>query len=338
MRLRELDSLRGLAALVVVLFHYTTKYHQDYIHTSEPLINFSLGHYGVQLFFVVSGFVIFMTLERCKKPMDFIVSRFARLYPIYWVAVSLTFMALICFGLPDKTVTVSQYLVNLSMLQVHFNVKDIDGVYWTLAYELIFYFWMFCLFLSGKKDKIILFCGFWLGLQLFASLCETYLGSFPWKITFYLLLEYSNLFIAGILFYLIKKGGEKKIVHYLIFLCLFNQFIRYNLESFLVTSSIIGIFYLFVYDKLQFLDKIALVYLGSISYSIYLIHEYIGFIIIQRLELLGLETNLVIAMTVITVIAIAAFISHLVEQPLNKKIKSSWRNYKQRNAIKAASQ
>ena len=80
-RLQELDALRGLAALVVVLFHYTSRYDVVFGHNSAPLVSAPWGHFGVNLFFGISGFVIFMTLGRTQTPADFIVSRFSRLYP-----------------------------------------------------------------------------------------------------------------------------------------------------------------------------------------------------------------------------------------------------------------
>ncbi len=48
---------------------------------------FRWGSYGPHLFFMISGFVIFMTLDRCRGPGDFIFSRFSRLNPLYWVGV-----------------------------------------------------------------------------------------------------------------------------------------------------------------------------------------------------------------------------------------------------------
>ena len=80
---------------MVVIYHYTTKYQELYGHTGSTLIDLRAGRNGVQLFFAISGFVIFMTLERTKKPLDFIVSRFSRLYPAYWAALLLTTEALI---------------------------------------------------------------------------------------------------------------------------------------------------------------------------------------------------------------------------------------------------
>lgn len=81
-RLIELDALRGIAALSVVIYHYTTRYNSLYGHDS--FLDNNYFHYcsqGVQLFFMISGFVIFLTLNHIKKPMDFVISRFSRLYP-----------------------------------------------------------------------------------------------------------------------------------------------------------------------------------------------------------------------------------------------------------------
>src|SRR5262250_3203475 len=75
-RLEELDVLRGLAALAVVVFHYSG--HATRYFTGFPF-HFTVGLHGVELFFVISGFVIFMTLERTARLRDFAVSRFSRL-------------------------------------------------------------------------------------------------------------------------------------------------------------------------------------------------------------------------------------------------------------------
>jgi hypothetical protein len=85
-RLRELDSLRGIAAVCVLLFHLS--YHTD-PYRQFP-IQFPWGHYGVELFFVISGFVILMTLERSASRTEFVISRVTRLYPTYWCAVLFT--------------------------------------------------------------------------------------------------------------------------------------------------------------------------------------------------------------------------------------------------------
>lgn len=99
-RLHEIDALRGVAAMAVALFHYTTRLTELYGARSGADVSFGHGHYGVNLFFVISGFVIFTTLEKMSRPMDFVVSRFSRLFPVYWAAIFLTLSITHALGLP----------------------------------------------------------------------------------------------------------------------------------------------------------------------------------------------------------------------------------------------
>ncbi len=123
-RLVEVDALRGLAAIAVVLYHFTTRFGEIYRDNPSASASFPEGYYGVNLFFIISGFVIFMTLERTKQPMDFVVSRFSRLFPAYWFAIFLTFSITHLLGLPGKLVSIDSALAN--MIMVH-------GLFWVPA-------------------------------------------------------------------------------------------------------------------------------------------------------------------------------------------------------------
>ena len=75
----HVDALRGIAALWVVLYHYLTRYDQMFHGVEPSLLDhfvFPNGLYAVYLFFMISGFVIFMTLRHCNGAADFITSRF----------------------------------------------------------------------------------------------------------------------------------------------------------------------------------------------------------------------------------------------------------------------
>jgi peptidoglycan/LPS O-acetylase OafA/YrhL len=76
-RILVLDVFRALAALLVLLSHLDT-------------VHFHFGKWGVEFFFTISGFVIFKTLENSKNSTEFLVKRFFRLYPTYWVCLILT--------------------------------------------------------------------------------------------------------------------------------------------------------------------------------------------------------------------------------------------------------
>src|SRR2546423_3808210 len=119
-RLAELDALRGVPVLMVLAYHYTTRFGELFPLAAAPA-SFPFGAYGVELFFVISGFVIFMTLDRSERPADFLPARFSRLYPAYWAAVLTTTSVLWLFNGPLPAPPASQVAVNLTLLPALFN-------------------------------------------------------------------------------------------------------------------------------------------------------------------------------------------------------------------------
>jgi len=72
-------GLRGIAALAVVVGHFTGTYNTRYPDDPAPIFDFPAGAFGVQLFFMISGFVILISAERARVPTDFVISRVSRL-------------------------------------------------------------------------------------------------------------------------------------------------------------------------------------------------------------------------------------------------------------------
>jgi peptidoglycan/LPS O-acetylase OafA/YrhL len=149
-RIFELDALRGIAALFVVLFHFT-------MGRKEGDYGFKFGVTGVDLFFLISGFVILLTLEKTKTWKEFVVNRFSRLYPTYWACVTITTITiLIHLGFANNLLfkTLPDYFANLTMFQLYFRRGDIDGSYWTMIIEMLFYIYMLLVFVFKKLKHI----------------------------------------------------------------------------------------------------------------------------------------------------------------------------------------
>lgn len=209
-RIESLDALRGIAALAVVLRHYTTIFSLDYEVPNNFNFEFKYGYLGVELFFLISGFVIFMTIEQVKTSKEFIVKRFVRLYPTYWLSLLITTVTILIFGLPKMHFSIKDFLFNLTMIQDVVNpilqTKHIDGVYWSLAAELLFYGFILLLF-QLKWLKHIKIIGFiWLIISIICI---------PNDISIFMLgilfnLKWSPLFFAGILFYKLWKDDIEK--------------------------------------------------------------------------------------------------------------------------------
>lgn len=331
-RIIELDVLRGFAALSVLFFHYTQKFQDLYGHAGTPLFMWPEGHYGVQFFFIISGFVIFMTLTRTKRPMDFVVSRFSRLYPAYWAAMTITFLVVLAAGLPKREAPLLHALVNVTMFQEALGLKHIDGAYWSLQVELYFYAWMFLLFSTRLLKRVTpIFIG-WVTLSLVlvpgVKALDPGIGV-PKLLRDLLLFEWVHLFALGILFFKLKERARWTPADILLLaLCFYKQIgVRTSWSVFLIQGFAL-VFYLLATGQLRFLAIRPLKFLGMISYPLYLIHQNIGYVIIRTLEGEGADPTLAIACALVTAIGLATAITFLVERPVMNLIRRAWKAWR----------
>ena len=330
-RFYEIDLLRFLAALAVVLYHYVFRGFAEggYSPVEYPVLGdfFKYGSYGVQLFFIISGFVILMTATK-RDAAHFVISRITRLYPAFWVCVSLTAMVIMWKGGAIFQVDFIQYILNLSMISGFVGVEMVDGVYWTLLVELKFYALIFLLLIFGQIHRIELFLAFWLLLTA-ASLVLP----LPKIISFLFLTEWSAFFIAGALFYLVHQKGLNLLrggmLGISLALALFeNMRLIEGLEQMynsyfspIVTSMLVCLFYLafllISIGKTHHFRSEKLVKLGVLTYPLYLIHQNIGFIVFHEF---GSSVNrYVLLVGLVLVMMLAAWLIHrLIEQPLGR--------------------
>jgi peptidoglycan/LPS O-acetylase OafA/YrhL len=324
-RLFELDALRGLAALSVVLFHYTYRYHELYPEVRESnWFSFTYGNLGVHLFFIISGFVIYMTIVHCKSIKDFALKRATRLYPTYIVSVLTTFTVVWLFPLEDRGTSIVHALLNLSMLQGYMpSVTAVDGAYWSLTVEITFYIMIAVLFAYGSHRKILYFLYAWLILSALVKVSQ-YIH--PNIISLlnekrFLIADFSHLFVAGIAFYQLKVENKFK-YHALIILCLLYDYAFNGVLQGSITLMFFLVFYALIYDKLTFLNGRVLTFLGTISYSLYLIHQNIGYVIITILRDHGLTNEVTLVIPISISIALASVITFLIEKPVQKYIRN----------------
>lgn len=199
-RILELDALRGIAALSVVCFHAT-------MGREESKYGFGLGVTGVDLFFIISGFVILLSLEKTQKWQDFFISRFSRIYPTYWACVTFTafFVLIINYRQIPENIG-GQYLSNLTMFQLYMHQADMDGPYWTMIVEVLFYLVMLMIYLLKSLHRIERIGIF----SLFIIICYHFSLNSQYhflheSISYYFpLINHFPLFFAGIIFYKLK--------------------------------------------------------------------------------------------------------------------------------------
>jgi peptidoglycan/LPS O-acetylase OafA/YrhL len=321
-RFQELDVLRGLAALAVLLFHYLTRYDQIYTPRGDVPFGFEDGSYGVDLFFVISGFVIFMTLSRCKTASDFLVSRFSRLYPAYWAAVLLTYALGSLWPLPGSHYSAAQVLANLTMVQGFALVPSIDGVYWSLSVELCFYAIMLALFLSGWLANTVRLSIIWLAAAAATSLLSDIGIDVPWRIQQVFALGYAELFVAGINFYEIYRKGPSASRVALLVCCLAVHLIDHGVGSAERVLVILGLVAIAVSGRVRFVCLAPLLWLGTISYSLYLTHQMIGYAVIRWLSESKVPSVIAIPITIAIALALASVMTYFIERPAMRAIRS----------------
>ncbi len=325
-RMVELDALRGIAAVAVLGYHFTTRYEEQIGHVGGALTNLALGRYGVFLFFMISGFVIFMTLERTRTAADFVVSRFSRLFPGYWAALALTSLVLLVAGLPVQRLPAEQWLLNITMVQEILGAEHLDGSYWTLQVELFFYAQMLFWFALGKLGRIHWIIGGWLLLATAEGLCEKDHWHFSYWIRELLILRFIPFFALGILFYRMRRyPAELRLNLGMVVLALVAIAVGERAVFLPVALVCCAIFALFVRGRLGFLDTPVLAFLGGISYALYLVHQAIGFVVIHRLEHHGVPPLLACAVAAALSVLLAVGIRRGVEQPAMRWIRDGWR-------------
>lgn len=317
-RIFALDALRGLAALFVVLFHYIPYYDALYGHSFTSPDFLSFGRYGVHLFFILSGFVIFMTLERTQSAAKFALARAVRLLPTLWVSIFITFTVVSLIGPNDRQVDFLTALLNLTLLHSFIDEPHVDGVYWSLVIEATFYVLIALMFYQLKTWQTLrrLFWG-WTLLSYFAISAELWLPQATHFVLYELLFtHYAPLFISGILIYRWHTGHTTQISDVILLsLTISHALFAYPSPFNLFVIATYAVFILAVAGYLNSLVNGPMLLLGKLSYALYLVHQNIGYGIIDWSYQQGFHGLFGVALAVCIALLFAAAIHYSVERP-----------------------
>ena len=287
----------------------------------------------MQLFFVISGFVILMTLGRTKSVGDFAYSRFSRLYPPYWA--SLLFVSgyilvaqhVLGAGVDRLSFTFPQFLANITMVPKWFiggDFVEIDGVYWSLSIEMGFYVLIGIMYAIGltKPNRIVpTLVGIWVvdgllnGVRFLSSLSSGDHGPFPG--------DYMHLFVAGMALFLLFSGHDrtnrdKWILRVLVFSAPIFDFMRFEVVAGALTFVIVTLVYIAVFHGLPLAQTRPLQWLGRLSYSLYLVHAYPGYITMKIMLDHGWDRNLAVVIVILQSFLLAIILHRTVELPVTR--------------------
>ncbi|MGW2489624.1 acyltransferase family protein [Streptomyces sp. NPDC001606] len=336
-RLFALDGLRLVAALLVCLYHYAGRggtvagsWHGDPRHIFPTLYRVAVyGCFGVQFFFVISGFVICMS-SWGRTLGDFFRSRVARLYPAYWVALVLVTGAAAALPVVVHPVRPDEFLVNLTMLQQPMGATRVLGVCWTLWVEVRFYvlFALLVVVRGVTYRRVVLFASVWTAA---AVLCHSSGNDLLNQLV---MPEYAPYFTGGLALYLIHRFGSDLLAWGIVamsWLLAQSEATRGlwgphpHRDPYVVMLVVTLAFAAVAAVALgwtQWASWRWLVTAGALTYPFYLVHEHLGWFVIRVLHRgLGLPPWPTLALTVVAMLVLAWLIHRLVEKPFGPRLK-----------------
>ncbi len=306
------DTLRLFLAVLVFFGHWNilTNQNIDYIF-------FHMETYAVDMFFIVSGFLIFWSFDNDQNKKHFYIKRFFRIFPLYAFLIILQTLFFIGFSDGNGLEIIKYFLVNIFFLNFlapavgstlsALEVNAINGSLWTLKNEVIFYALVPFIFMLYKKYGVyflwILYCLsvlYMFGVNYFGI--EKLLVQFPAQL---------RLFMVGIMLYVFFDKFKNKNIYFLaisslILIVLFKDFeyFKYILYPFCVGFMMICLVYFVKNIKVNF----------DFSYSLYIVH----FPVIQLALYFEINpTNPIISFVVL--FAVILVLSYFSEKYIEKR-------------------
>ncbi|HEV2227958.1 MAG TPA: acyltransferase [Steroidobacteraceae bacterium] len=342
-RIASIDGLRALAILAVVAFHYCCRWCPPlsaealypYGTALADLPGARFGGCGVRLFFVISGFVIAMTLDRCRTPREFVVRRYARLGPAMLVFSALTFAAMQLIPhapFPERWAWFASAItfidpVVLNRIAPGVGFYSMDGAYWSLYAEVQFYA-LACLVYFSARNR------FRAGMGLLSVVaCTLLLVRIPLAspVSNNLLIPLSlPWFVMGVGFHSLAFRLHRPLGVFLISLGTLELVaesaagVRDAVPiGVVVLVPILFAAALWLRPLVSVLSCKPLVTIGAASYGLYLIHQNVGVAILHALPSMGAVSGAIAAGAVAagcTVVAVASF--RWIEVPASRAIRA----------------
>lgn len=352
-RVETIDVFRGVAILLVVLFHFTARLPGHALNITDgapPQVYF--GWVGVYFFFIVSGYCIFMTLERSATVGVFLARRLSRIYPAFAAAVLLLF----AFGLVAHVPSVPEakfHVIEPSLIDVAMNLvfvgeigEWVNGSFWSIAVEMKFYL-LVAIMAVMFGDRMQLTRVFsWLAIVMApiwaVSTLFSWIGSgavTPQSmLKFLAIAPYLTFFAVGILGRQMQTGASglrRLLVINLVLSTAVVWIEAYSPGQYggVVTATVCALVYLglallFVYfssgGTIPHVPGVstALAKIGLLSFSWYLVHENIGMSFLATFNLY-MPAWASLALTITSTLCIGVVFANLFEWRFRKAVEKA---------------
>lgn len=325
-RFHEIDLLRGVACAAVVMFHYLSHgprvgwMAQTFVPEVDSIARY--GYLGVHLFFVISGFVILMSAQ-AATPREFVASRVARLYPALWIGASITAGTAWLLSAQEFSISLPNFLANLTMFPHWLNVPYVDGAYWSLAVELHFYLYVWLALQLKQMHRVEWLLLAWLGVSALNLIRAA------WPAEFWLDAKWAPLFVAGGTFFLIRTRGmtTRRAVLLLaswVLATLYAVRAAGADNPWIVAGVITTIFTVFLgiaFDAWRLPRSRLTVMAGALTYPVYVIHQFFGVMVYDKIHSMNAGAAVALGLTTLLVLVIGWTIHRFIEKPLGPRLR-----------------
>jgi exopolysaccharide production protein ExoZ len=316
----SLQLLRFLAAACVLLTHARGEY--------EGLTLF--GAFGVDVFFIISGFIIYVITD--KGPSNYLVKRFIRIVPMYWLFTIL--LSIIAFVAPDllhsATFDIRHIISSLFFFPYWTEGTGFSPILklgWTLNYEMAFYAIFYLSMLISHKHRgwiasllIIFVISFFNFISIEEHSSFIFYSSRTWlEFIFGILLGMNvrklltfnnNYFmpimgvgVAAYLFVYTSYIGTLGLPRYL----------YWGVPAFIMVVSMLALEHKF--DKLSISQKQIIVWLGEVSYPMYLMHIYV-IAALHRVIFPSIDFIYLFVASLLLTVIVSSLVSVLFDKPI----------------------
>lgn len=263
--IKWINGLKGILCILIILYHYTARYSDLYGIMFYP--SFVWGaEVGVTSFMLISGYLTMSTIQKLYVNRNiWLLNKYTRLWPAYYVCIIVTFVSLKLFGLPGRdSCTIIQLVEDFFMLP--FVSGHIEGATWYIMALIQFYIIIYIISYVGKFDSLFfqsVMCVLFCLANIFPTI-GTLLGKYP-------------LYMGAVI-------QDKRYLP-----CLLIYLLLCFSQSIIILSTAVAIFALFALQRYSsiiyyFLSCKLLSKIGTLSYVWYLIHQNVGYIIMNGVK------------------------------------------------------
>lgn len=322
-----MDASRLMAALAVVLFHWCGNGIANGKVTSiqpfwfTPITKY--GYLGVPCFFLISGFVIVLSAQR-KTPGAFLAARAQRLFPLFWVCLATTSVVALVAKQPNLTVQPVQILANATMLARALGSTFVDGAYWTLEFEWLFYaivFIILCLSTAHRIERVLVIWAVCIILGDLAGLGDTGIG-------YYVFSPNCLTFVAGaVAGTACTKGWTKG--RAVVFAGISSAVLAYECSLGLARNGMLGavaagaVLSLYLAMAVGSTTPLGTLRIpgsgiaGKLTYPVYLLHAHLGYMTLNRFAT-DANKYWLVGLMLIALILLAWAYQYVVEERLQR--------------------